>query len=150
MIKRHAFSLTGWVITLIFGYLWHENIELLKNSVKFDREKCNLPLTNYLKSPEIMKPKKVMIAIQFLDICAPKEKVTVDNHCAEKKMIKKSLIRNHFHELDREIENIEINFKFFITDRENRVWQKTGRDRHFRDSRALSNRDKLLYIFTTT
>ena len=82
------------------------------------------------------KPKKVMIAIQYINPCDT-DNTQGKRECETLRMLKKAFLRNHYHEIDRNWEEIDLTFKFFISDREYRTWMKVGQDRIFRDCRSL-------------
>jgi len=110
MIKRHAFSFLGWVITFIFAYMWRANVELLKNGIQFSSlENPNCEMKNFEKQKSSIKPKKVMILMQNINRCS----MTLP-HCDDMRMLKKAFLRNYYHKMDREWEQVEITFKFFI------------------------------------
>lgn len=77
-----------------------------------------------------------MIAIQYINPCDT-ESSQGKRECETLRMLKKSFLRNHYHEIDRNWDEIDLTFKFFISDREYRTWMKVGQDRIFRDCRSL-------------
>ena len=34
MIKRHAFSFIGWLLTFLFAYMWRSNVDMLHEGIK--------------------------------------------------------------------------------------------------------------------
>ena len=38
-------------------------------------------------------------------------------HCDDMRMFKKAFLRNYYHKMDREWEDVEITFKFFIVEK---------------------------------
>ena len=77
-----------------------------------------------------------MIAIQYINPCET-DSTQDKRECETLRMLKKAFLRNHYHEIDRNWDEIDLTFKFFISDREYRTWMKVGQDRIFRDCRSL-------------
>lgn len=65
------------------------------------------------------KPKKVMIAIQYVNPCDTETEKK--RECETIRMLKKAFLRNHYHEIDRNWDEIDLTFKFFISEREYRI-----------------------------